>query len=515
MDSKALGFAWNVLLAVIAILGSLLPVGAYNLDLDSQASIVGVARSMAEDMMAFYSGDQPGGTPGILPDPYYWWEGGALMGALVDYWYYTGDARWNDAATQGLLHQVGPNKDYMPPNQTMTEGNDDQGFWGMAVMSAAEHKFPDPPRGEPQWLALAQAVFNTQAARWDERTCGGGLRWQIFAWNNGFGYKNSISQGCFFNLAARLARYTGNQSYAAWASRAWDWMASSGLLDPATYHIYDGVDVDNCSRRVPYQWSYNAGAFLLGAAAMYNHTADAADRDVWRERVDGLLNGTAVFFGGDAGDVMTEAACEPVGLCNVDQQSFKAYLARWMAAATKWAPWTDARVMPLLRASAAAAAAACTGGPGGRLCGLRWTGRAFDGWTGVGQQMAAMEVVLACLVRNKSAPAADGQGGTSVGDPAAGGGEDAARRAARELGPVSAAGKAGAWALTAAAALTLLLGLAFIVVDEGEPWPSWTRRLAAVCPATSASRRDPGVSKPDMARQPPSDRARGWSPRER
>lgn len=48
------------------------------------------------------------------------------MGALIDYWYYTGDTRWNQITQQGLLFQVGPDNDYMPPNQTMTEGNDDQ-----------------------------------------------------------------------------------------------------------------------------------------------------------------------------------------------------------------------------------------------------------------------------------------------------------------------------------------------------------------------------------------------------
>ena len=108
-----------------------------------------------------------------------------MMGALVDYWYYTGDTAWNAVTTQGLLFQVGPHNDYMPPNQTLTEGNDDQGFWGLAVMSAAEYNFPNPPADQPQWLALAQAVFNTQAARWDDADCGGGLRWQIFNWNNG------------------------------------------------------------------------------------------------------------------------------------------------------------------------------------------------------------------------------------------------------------------------------------------------------------------------------------------
>lgn len=62
------------------------------------------------------------------------WEGGALMGALIDYWYYTGDTRWNDLAQQGLLWQTGENMDYMPPNQTMTEGNDDQVRYSSSAM---------------------------------------------------------------------------------------------------------------------------------------------------------------------------------------------------------------------------------------------------------------------------------------------------------------------------------------------------------------------------------------------
>lgn len=114
-----------------------------------------------------------------------------MFNALIDYWLYTGDSSYNDLVTQGLLFQVGDQNDYMPSNQTLTEGNDDQGFWGLAVMSAAENNFPNPPADKPQWLALAQAVFNTQAARWDTEYCNGGLRWQIYKWNRGYDYKVS------------------------------------------------------------------------------------------------------------------------------------------------------------------------------------------------------------------------------------------------------------------------------------------------------------------------------------
>lgn len=137
-------------------------------------------------------------------------------------------------------------------------------------MSAAEKNYPNPPKDQAQWLALAQAVFNTQAPRWDTATCGGGLRWQIYAFNNGYGYKNTISNGCFFQLASRLARYTGNTTYADWANKAFDWTHELGLAT-LDYRYFDGSDSqNNCTSINWVQWSYNAGTYLAGAAYMYN-----------------------------------------------------------------------------------------------------------------------------------------------------------------------------------------------------------------------------------------------------
>jgi mannan endo-1,6-alpha-mannosidase len=192
---------------------------------------------------------------------------------MINYWYYTGDTTYNSVTTQALLHQAGDDGDFMPLNQTKTEGNDDQGFWGMAAMTAAETKFPDPPEGSPGWLALAQGVFNTQAARYDNSTCNGGLRWQIFTFNSGYNYKNTISNGCFFNLAARLALYTGNQTYADWALKTYDWVSGVGLITP-TYEVFDGTqNTDNCTAKDRTRWTYNAGVYLLGSAAMYNYVS--------------------------------------------------------------------------------------------------------------------------------------------------------------------------------------------------------------------------------------------------
>jgi mannan endo-1,6-alpha-mannosidase len=189
---------------------------------------------------------------------------------MVNYWYYTGDTTYNKITSEAILHQTGDEWDFMPENQTKTLGNDDQGFWGLTAMTAAEVNFPEFPAPAPGWLALAQGVFNTQADRWDSKNCGGGLRWQIFPFNNGYSYKNTISNGCFFNLGARLALYTGNQTYADWATKTWEWVENEGLIDPQ-YNVYDGTNIgDNCTSKDKNQWTYNAGIYLLGAATMYN-----------------------------------------------------------------------------------------------------------------------------------------------------------------------------------------------------------------------------------------------------
>lgn len=389
-------------------------VAAIQLDISSPDNIKQVAKTLSVNLRQYYTGDRVGDTPGNLPDPYYWWECGAMMNALIDYWYYTGDDQYNAITAQAMEHQIGDYNAFMPPNQTKTLGNDDQAFWGMAAMTAAENKLPDLGDGKPSWLSLAQAVFNTQKDRWDNKTCGGGLKWQIFTFNNGYNYKNTISNGCFFNIAARLYKYLGNDTYANWAEQAWEWELAVGLMSP-DYHFYDGTDDNqNCSGVNHIQWTYNAGVHMAGAAAMWNVTQN----DLWRTRLKGLIDGAGVFF---KDNVMTEVACENNGKCDVDQRSFKAYLARWMAYTAIIAPWTRQYIDPLLQASAKAAAAQCIGGANQTSCGLRWIDNGVnDGSFGVGEQMAALEVVQGLLYPSVSGPATQNNGGISVSDPNAG-----------------------------------------------------------------------------------------------
>ena len=131
------------------------------------------------------------------------------MGLLIQRWSITGNDSLNEMISQAIQWQVGDAKDFTPNNQSKDLGNDDQAYWGFTALDAAELGFPNPPASQPQWLALAQAVHHDQADVWDSETCGGGMRWQIYYWLNGWDYKNTQANGAFFQTSARLARYTG------------------------------------------------------------------------------------------------------------------------------------------------------------------------------------------------------------------------------------------------------------------------------------------------------------------
>lgn len=270
-------------------------------------------------------------------------------------------------------------------------------------MSAAEYNLSTPTAPASRWLALAEAVFNDQVRRWNTATCNGGLKWQIFPSNTGYDYKNTAANGGLFQLSARLARYTGNQTYIDWADKSWDWMTAIGLVD-SHYNVFDGTqDSNNCSQINEVSFSYTHGMLLYGSSVMANYTNGST---IWIDRATGLLSATVRFFTpySNASFVMFEPACETQGTCDVDQHSFKGLLARWMAASSQLVPDLTNAITILLEHCALAAAAACSGGASNSTCGQKWYVGGFDGSVGVGQQISAMEVIQGLLANQRSPP---------------------------------------------------------------------------------------------------------------
>ncbi|KAI2634999.1 glycoside hydrolase family 76 protein [Hypomontagnella submonticulosa] len=443
-------------------------VNAIDIDWTSDSSIKSAASTIAYGLVKYYTGNNTGDVPGNLPDPYYWWEAGAMFGTLIDYWGFTGDDSYNDITLQALQHQVGDDADFMPNNQTKSEGNDDQGFWAMAAMTAAEANFTNPEPNQPQWLALVQAVYNEYVDRWEPDTCGGGMRWQIYTFNNGYNYKNSVSNGCFFNIAARLNRFTANDSYGDWANKIYEWEESVGFINK-NFNVLDGAGNagnENCTQINAAQFTYNAGLFMYGSAAMYNYT----NSDLWKTRVEGLVKSAAGIFFQDG--VMWEPSCEKTqAKCDVDQQSFKGHLSRWMALTAVLAPSTYDTIKPLLQSTAEAAAKQCSGpassdykGPTGTACGFSWLQQStFDGITGVGEQMNALQAVMAPLASLAPAPFTSDNGGSSQGNPDAGASDNTKIEQPRAI---TAGDRAGAGILTTLVLAGLLGGMYFLWAGE-------------------------------------------------
>ncbi|KAF6842271.1 mannan endo-1,6-alpha-mannosidase DCW1-like protein [Colletotrichum musicola] len=366
------------------------------LDLNNADSIKQVASSLAHGAMSYYNGNVSSDPKmvGDLQDPYYWWQAGALWGLMVDYYYYTGDPTYNEVLTQALTAKVntGPNHDFMPPEHAQEEGNDDLGFWGFAVMAAAERNFPQPNPEAPSWLQMGINIFDSLASRWNTTHCGGGLLWQIYESNpNGLNYKNSVSNGGFFQLAARLARATGDQKYADWATKVWDWSVSVGFID-ADLKVFDGADSrDNCSKINPLSFTYSTGIYLYGLAVMANHTAEA----LWHDRAVKMLDTAQHFFTpfDNSTNIMYEPACETVGTCNTDMKTFKGYLSRFLYKSAQDLPELKPAVQKLMVPSALAAAKACEASDKGVVCGQKWYVGANDKSEGLGQTMSALEAI--------------------------------------------------------------------------------------------------------------------------
>ncbi|KAI1191772.1 family 76 glycoside hydrolase [Nemania serpens] len=440
--------------------------GALEIDLDDIDSIKKGAALVAQDLLTFYHGDEPGWVPGILPGPppdgdYYWWQGGAMWGALLDYRHTMGDKQFDDLISTALLFQVGPNNDFMPPNWTASMGNDDQAFWAYAALLAAETGFTDPGKDQPQWLALAQAVFNEQThidRRVDDGgNCEWGLRWQVYRTNNGFDYINTVANACYFNIGARLARYTANETYGELAEKTWDLIWRLGYISDK-FDVYDGAHLPDCTGVNKAQFSYNAAMLMQGCAYMFNVTNGNA---TWRGRLDGLADGIKrVFFAQD--NIAYEPSCEPPpGSCNSDMQSYRGFMHRWIGNSIQLAPYLYDTFMPTLKASAAAGVKQCTGGANGRMCGFHWTSGQYDGLQGAGLQMNVLGALTALVMPTVPPPLTNTTGGTSKGNPDAG--QD--KTELPTFAPITTGDKAGASILTILVVTGALSAFAWMSLD--------------------------------------------------
>ncbi|WBW72483.1 plasma membrane mannan endo-1,6-alpha-mannosidase Dfg501 [Schizosaccharomyces osmophilus] len=378
----------SLLLPFLYIISICLPffqVQALHLDIHDDDSIRSTINSMTGELMNYWNGTDCKFVSS------YWWLTGASMTVLLNNGILFDNNTYTDLVSKSLMYNAGSDHDYQPSDEYFNLGNDDQGIWGAAAMDAAELNLKQVDDSSASWLEISQAAFNRISGRWDNVNCNGGVRWQAFPWLSGYTYKNSISNGLLFQLAARLARFTGDSSYEDWVNRIWDWSTSSGFVNTTNYSVYDGSKAStNCTTIDHSQWSYNLGVYMTGVAYMYNYTQGD---NIWKKRLDGFISHATSFFINNG--IAWDPQCENTGTCNIDQTAFKGILMQSFGNAIRLAPYTRSKLYPLIETSATAAALACSGGYSGNSCGVHWSwdNSTWDGTYGVGQQFSALEAV--------------------------------------------------------------------------------------------------------------------------
>ncbi|KAJ4347494.1 hydrolase 76 protein [Ascochyta clinopodiicola] len=296
----------------------------------------------------------------LFAEPIWWWQSGSAVDALLTYTSTTGDSQYATLLSNTLITEATGTNDFMTVHAT---GNDDQAWWALAALTAAETNLA--PTGPVPWATLAQNVFQAQTTRWDKEKCNGGMKWKILKGDGttGWHYKSSIANGLFFQMAARLALLTSSADIQAWAEKSYDWTVSVGLINPQ-FDVYDGTDdakgENGCVDVNHNMWSYNVGVFMYGSAVMAKLTGD----EKWMERTNGFIASAKRNFVNEETGELWEAKCEGDGSCDSDQVSFKGTLARWLGATAQLLPELRDSVQGVMGAASSMATAGTTDGLG-------------------------------------------------------------------------------------------------------------------------------------------------------
>lgn len=204
------------------------------------------------------------------------------------------------------------------------------------------------------WISLASKTFDQAAAESDDK-CGGGIYWVrriaiillkikrsgaliIPTWvffrhletqsrdrgSPSGVYKSLITELEFVAQGARNYIQNQNETALTQTKQIMDWVISSGLGNPQTGMLLDGVATTDCTKFTKLLWSYNYGQLLGALAWMHKATNDQKYLDMTVPFFEFALN----TFAGDRSSGVISELCEANTTCNRDQQGFKAVFAR-------------------------------------------------------------------------------------------------------------------------------------------------------------------------------------------
>jgi predicted alpha-1,6-mannanase (GH76 family) len=224
-------------------------------------AVPGDYRVQAGDAMSVLSGmySRLTGLWGFLSPAWQsaWWQSANGIETTVDYSRATGSRSYADLVARTFSRYEW--------THFLNDYNDDEGWWALAWLKAYDWT------GDRRYLTAAEKIFQDMAGQWDD-TCGGGV-W----WSKKHDYKNAITTELFLTVAARLHERTSAGGaptpYLTWATRAWQWLRTSGMMNNAGL-FNDGLTRE-CRNNGGTTWTYNQGVVLGGLVELSRITGDS------------------------------------------------------------------------------------------------------------------------------------------------------------------------------------------------------------------------------------------------
>ncbi|WAQ83153.1 hypothetical protein PtA15_3A520 [Puccinia triticina] len=323
-------------LALISVSAKAASLKAPSLDTRNIQELTEAACAAMKNLMSYFT-PNPRGTFDETVTP--WHESGMIWGLHFDYARWTGDDKYLDIVAQALFHQSNDDlHDFIAPGAT-EQWNDDILWPSQALIrhahpplhsavAAAEFYGPDStlPNSNETWINLADKTYRQVYAQKDDK-CGGGVYWYRDRSVPRGSYKALITHSEFISQGARNYMINKDPDTLEQAKCMIDWVVSSGLANPHTGLLMDGVSVKNCTDFTTFQWSYNYGQWLGSLAWMHRATGDQKYLDMAGPYFDYAQR---TFAASNTSGIIAEL-CEPDASCNRDQQGFKAIYARNLA----------------------------------------------------------------------------------------------------------------------------------------------------------------------------------------
>ncbi|KAJ5533360.1 hypothetical protein N7494_009912 [Penicillium frequentans] len=382
----------------IYLLSGLTRVSAIDLDINSTESI---QNATAIEVVNLLSNSTLDGTVSPLyDDPLNSVKDEAsIYMTLIPFWNATKNATYNNLIMKRMESQK-PTVFNASFNSTNTKPS--AAIWGLAAMAAAEVDFPTD--SSESWLKCA-ANLHSKILWKNSQSCIGGLAPES---PDLIGQQFGYFTGIYFQLTTRLAYASSGDRQRFFADRAsaiWLWSVENQILDQINWSVSSlvaGTHNDStCFVLKDWKLAASYGLWLSGAVYMFKIT----NTDLWRTRVDGLLDSTLTSF--FTRNMIVEVGDLADGLGAVEQPKYstqpgKGFLALWLASISILMPEVADSIDSKLRSTAVTLAQQCDGSSNHTVCGSDWTSSMYDEAPSFGNTLNVVNILVSNLMISKA-----------------------------------------------------------------------------------------------------------------